>query len=125
MAKYNKAPGALIPDITHSSQNSTGEYPFLSQPHPASTLVAQSVNRQTLASPRPFERTIGIDFTNPDAWVRNHQVCAHFGISSVTTWRWERDGKLPPSQYINGQKVWRVREIQQAEEAMLSSEEGM
>jgi predicted site-specific integrase-resolvase len=37
---------------------------------------------------------------------RTRDMCADFGVSPVTIWRWERDGILPPSKKINGQKTW-------------------
>jgi len=33
------------------------------------------------------------------------------GVSSITLWRWERDGLLPPARRLNGRKYWLRSEV--------------
>jgi predicted DNA-binding transcriptional regulator AlpA len=47
-------------------------------------------------------------------WVAG--VEKRYGISSVTRWRWERDGKLPPRDvHIGGRSGWRPETLLAAE----------
>lgn len=46
--------------------------------------------------------------TFPQTVKRTRDLCQEFGVTPVTLWRWERDGILPKSQKINGQKTWAV-----------------
>jgi predicted DNA-binding transcriptional regulator AlpA len=41
-----------------------------------------------------------------------------YGISSITRWRWERAGKLPPRDvHIGGRSGWKPATIETAESA--------
>jgi len=41
-----------------------------------------------------------------------------YGISSITRWRWERAGKLPPRDvHIGGRSGWKPTTIEAAESA--------
>jgi predicted DNA-binding transcriptional regulator AlpA len=44
-------------------------------------------------------------------------VCARYGISAPTRWRWERGGKLPPRDvYVSGEAVgWRPETLDAAD----------
>ena len=39
-------------------------------------------------------------------------VCRELDRGTVTLWRWERDGILPPATIIAGRKHWRRSEIE-------------
>lgn len=64
-------------------------------------------------------------YTDPARWLRATDLQTHFGLKngySATLWRWVRDGKLPPPQYLNGQRVWRASDILEAEKRMLEKQ---
>jgi len=45
-------------------------------------------------------------------------VQARYGISHVTRWRWERDGRLPPRDFRIGDRTgWRPETLDQFERA--------
>ena len=37
---------------------------------------------------------------------RTSDFCDDYGVSTMTIWRWVRDGRLPPPQKINGRNYW-------------------
>lgn len=47
-------------------------------------------------------------------WARGIEV--RYGISSVTRWRWERSGRLPPRDvHVGDQSGWRPETIERHE----------
>ena len=65
------------------------------------------------ASLRPVDRKALKDFdTLPDAAnVRLRVVAALHGISTVTVWRWSKDGRLPEPRRRGGITAWNVGEL--------------
>ena len=51
-----------------------------------------------------------------DAVIWPRGIEERYGISSVTRWRWERSGRLPPRDvHIGGRSGWRPETLERAE----------
>jgi len=37
---------------------------------------------------------------------KTRDICAQYGVSTITVWRWVRDGRLSKPQKINGRNYW-------------------
>jgi len=42
----------------------------------------------------------------PKAKKRTRDICSQYGVTTMTVWRWVRDGRLPQPEKINGQNYW-------------------
>jgi predicted DNA-binding transcriptional regulator AlpA len=53
------------------------------------------------------------------------QVCARYGISAMSIWRWCRDDALgfPHPLRINGRRFWKLAELEQWEASRIEKQE--
>lgn len=36
------------------------------------------------------------------------EICDFYGVGATTIWRWDREGKIPPSVKIGGRRLFRI-----------------
>lgn len=44
-----------------------------------------------------------------------------YRVSTLTIWRWERDGKIPKGVYVGQKKDWSPDMVKQADQSLLSA----
>jgi hypothetical protein len=85
----------------------------------AETARADSPARPTRRRKRRRVKRIALKRGSRVVWPAGVQE--FYGISSVTRWRWEREGKLPPRDvHIGGRSGWRFETLASAEQQQSS-----
>ena len=65
----------------------------------------------------PAIRPVPAPKPSPAVVVWPGDILTRYGISAITRWRWEREGKLPPRDFMIGGKVigWHPATLEAAE----------
>lgn len=57
------------------------------------------------------KRLKGDQSQNPSSFLDAFALESRLGISRMTLWRWEKEGKFPSPLYMGNKRVWRLEEI--------------